>query len=41
MDSKISVPLDGEKISINSNLKLDVPNNPIIHIYVEMVLEVI
>ncbi len=30
MDSKISVPLDGEKISINSNLKLDVPNNPII-----------
>ena len=30
MDSKISIPLDGEKISINSNLKLDVPNNPII-----------
>ena len=30
MESKISIPLDGEKISINSNLKLDVPNNPII-----------
>ena len=30
MESKINIPLDGEKISINSNLKLNVPNNPII-----------
>ena len=30
MKSKISIPLDGNKISINSNLKLDIPNNPII-----------
>ena len=31
MESKISIPLDGEKISVNSNLKLNVPNNPIIN----------
>jgi len=30
MESKIVVPQDGNKININSNLKLDVPNNPII-----------
>jgi len=30
MESKIVVPQDGNKIGFNSNLKLDVPNNPII-----------
>ena len=30
MESKIVVPQDGNKRNINSNLKLDVPNNPII-----------
>ena len=30
MASKIEIPVSGEAISVNSNLKLDVPSNPII-----------
>ena len=30
MASKIKIPVNGDKININSNLKLEIPNNPII-----------
>ena len=30
MTSKIKIPISGEAINVNSNLKLDVPSNPII-----------